>query len=93
MQGFECLIKQTTRLGRKRNTTTATLIDVLLTKRLACSFGSGTFDPALSDYMLIYGIIKEKAIKHSRKVIHFRSYKTFDPVKYENLLITAPWHW
>ena len=42
--------------------------------------------------MLIYGIIKEKVRKHSRKVIHFRSYKTFDPVKYENLLMTAAWH-
>ena len=59
MQGFDCLIKQTTRLGRKGNTTTATLIDVLLTKRLACSFGGGTFDPALSDHMLTYGIIKK----------------------------------
>lgn len=42
--------------------------------------------------MLIYGIMKEKARKHSRKIIHFRRYKNFDPVKYENLLMTAPGH-
>ena len=48
---------------------------------------------ALSDHMLIYGIMKEKARKHSaRKTIRFRSYKNFDPVKYDNLLMTAPWH-
>ena len=42
--------------------------------------------------MLIYGIMKEKARKHSPRIIHFRSYKNFDPVKYDNLLMTAPWH-
>ena len=39
------------------------------------------FDPALSDHMLIYGIMKEKTKKHSGNIIQFSSYKNFDPVK------------
>ena len=92
VQGFECLINQPSRLDRKGTTTTATLIDVLLTNRPGLFIGGGVFNPALSDHMLMYGIMKEKARKHSRKIIQFRSYKTFDPEKYENLLMTAPWH-
>ena len=83
---------QPTRLDRNGTTTTATLIDVLLTNQPDLFIGGGVYDPALSDHMLIYGIMKEKARKHSRRIIHFRSYKNFDPVKYDNLLMTAPWH-
>ena len=39
------------------------------------------FDPALSDHMLIYGIMKEKTKKHSGNIIQFSSNKNFDPVK------------
>ena len=41
------------------------------------------FDPALSDHMLIYGIMKEKTKKHSGNIIQFSRYKNFDPVKEE----------
>ena len=68
------------------------VIDVPLTNQPDLFVRGGVFDPALSDRMLIYGIVKEKARKDSRKIIHFRSYKNFDPVKYDNLLMTAPWH-
>jgi hypothetical protein len=53
---------------------------------------SGIYDPALSDHMLIYGIINEKVRLYPHKVITFRSYKTFDLTEYQNLLSTAPWH-
>lgn len=93
VQGFECLIKHATRLDRNgTTTTTATLIDVLLTNQPDLFIRGGIFDPALSDHMLINGIMKEKARKHPRKIIHFRRYKNFDPVKYENLLMKAPAH-
>ena len=39
------------------------------------------FDPALSDHMLIDGIMKEKTKKHSGNIIQFSSNKNFDPVK------------
>ena len=92
VQGFECLIKQPTRLDSKGTTTTATLVDVLLTNRPDLFIKGGVFDPALSDHMLIFGILKEKARKYPRKIIHFRSYKNFDQAKYNNLLTTALWH-
>ena len=91
VQGSECLIKQPTRLDSNGTTTTATLIDVLLTNRPDLFIKGGVFDPALSDHMLIYGILKANGRKYSRKIIHFRSYKNFDQAKYNNLLTTAPW--
>ena len=86
------MIKQPTRLHRKGTTTTSTLTDLLLTNRPDLFIRGRVFDPALSDHRLIYGIMWENAKKHSRKIINFRSYTNFDPVKYENLLIAAPWH-
>ena len=80
-QCFECMIKQPTRLDRKGTTTTSTLTDLLLTNRPDLFIRGRVFDPALSDHRLIYGIMWEKAKKHSRKIIYFRSYTNFDPVK------------
>ena len=73
VQGFECLIKQPARLDINGTTTTATLIDILLTNQPDLFIKGGVFYTALSDHMLIYGTIKEKSRKHSRKIIHFRS--------------------
>lgn len=69
MQGFECVIKQSTRLDRKGLITTATLTDVPLTNRPDLFIRGRVFDPTLSDHMLIYGIMKDKAKKHSGKII------------------------
>ena len=68
VQGFECVIKQPTRMGRRGTTTSAPLIDALLTIKSGLFIGGGIFYPALSDHMLIYGITKEKMTKHSLKV-------------------------
>ena len=53
------------------------IIDVPLTNQPDLFVRGGVFDPALSHRMLIYGIVKEKARKDSRKIIHFRSYRKF----------------
>jgi hypothetical protein len=69
--------------------TTSTLIDILLTNKPDLFMRSGIYDPALSDHMLIYGIINEKVRVYPHKVITFRSYKNFDLTEYQNLLSTA----
>ena len=69
MQGFEYVIKQSTRLDRKGLITTATLTDVPLTNRPDLFIRGNVFDPALSDHMLIYGIMKDKAKSTRAKLL------------------------
>jgi len=91
-QGFECLIKEPTRIERKGATTTSTLIDVLLTNRPKMFTQCGTYDTALSDHLVIYGLMKEKVKRYQNKIVTFRNYKNCDMEVYTNKLATAPWH-
>ena len=91
-QGFKCLIKEPTRIERKGATTTSTLIDVLLTNRSDMFMQCGTYDTALSDHLLIYGLMKETVKRYQNKIITFRNYKNCDMEVFTNELATAPWH-
>ena len=91
-QGFECLIKEPTRIERKGAITTSTLIDVLLTNRPEMFTQCGTYDTALSDHLLIYGLMKETVKRYQNKIVTFRNYKNCDMEVYTNKLATAPWH-
>ena len=91
-QGFECLIKEPTRIEKKGAITTSTLIDVLLTNRPGMFMQCGTYDTALSDHLLIYGLMKETVKRYQNKIVTFRNYKNCDMEVYTNKLATAPWH-
>lgn len=91
-QGFECLIKEPTRIERKGATTTSTLIDVLLTNRPEMFTQCATYDTALSDHLLIYGLMKETVKCYQNKIVTFRNYKNCDMEVYTNKLATVPWH-
>lgn len=66
-QGLECLITEPTRIARKGTITTSTLIDVLSTNQPGLFEKCGVYDAALSDHMLIYGLMKEKVNRHSKR--------------------------
>ena len=91
-QGFECLIKEPTRIERQDATTTSTLIDVLLTNRPEMFTQCGTYDTALSDHLLTYGLMKETVKRYQNTIVTFRNYKSCDMEVYANKLATAPWH-
>ena len=91
-QGFECLIKEPTRIERKGATTTSTLIVVLLSNRPEMFKQCGTYYTALSDHLLIYGLMNETVKRYQNKVITIRNYKNCDMKVYANKLATAPWH-
>ena len=91
-QGFKCLITEPTRIERKGATTTSTLIDVLLSNRPDMFKQCGTYDTALSDHLLIYGLMKETVKRYQNKIITFRNYKNCDMEVFANKLAAAPWH-
>lgn len=91
-QGFECLIKEPTRIERKGATTTNTLIDVLLSNRPEMFKQCGIYDTALSNHLLIPGLMKETVKRYQNKIITFRNYKNCDMEVYANKLAAAPWH-
>ena len=91
-QELECLIKEPTRIERRGATTTSTLIDVLLSNRPEMFKQCGTYDTALSDHLLIYGLMKETVKRYQDKIITFRNYKNCDMKVYANKLAAAPWH-
>lgn len=91
-QDLKCLINDATRIERRGQTTTNTLIDVLLTNRPELFKSSGTYQPSLSDHALIYGVMKKKLQLQTSRITNFRSYKNFDCDKFKKDLSEAPWH-
>ena len=53
---------------------------------------SGVYNPELSDHYLVYSFLWERIYRHSAKIIKFRSFKNFDPERFEEHLASAPWH-
>jgi len=91
-QEFECLIKEPTQIERKDATTTSTLTYVLLSNRPEMFKQCGTYNTALSDHLLIYGLMKETVKRYQNKIITFRNYKNCDMKVYVNKLAAASWH-
>ena len=56
VHGLECIITEPTRV----TTSSATLLDVILTNNCQLFRTSGVFNPEISDNCLIYGLMKEK---------------------------------
>ena len=86
--GLECLINQPTRVTN----ITQTLIDVIMTNQPDLFRKSGVYNPELSDHYLVYSFLWERIYRHSAKIIKFRSFKNFDPERFEEHLASAPWH-
>ncbi|XP_048580414.1 uncharacterized protein LOC125561124 [Nematostella vectensis] len=91
-QDFKCLITQPTRVEKRGDVITKTLIDVLLSNKPELFKCAGNYYPCLSDHALIYGVLKERINQNKPKVISFRSYKNFDADSYKKMLEMAPWH-
>ena len=51
-----------------------------------------TYDTALSDHLLIYGLMKETVKRYQNKILTFRNYKNCDTEVYANKLAAGPWH-
>ena len=49
----------------------------------------GTYDTALSDHLLIYGLMKETIKCYHNNIITFRNYKNCDMEMYANKLAAA----
>ena len=71
---LECMITTPTRITE----TSTTLIDVILTNNPNIFTECGTYEPAISDYQLIYGLMSAAVHKHKSKVISFRSAKNLN---------------
>ena len=87
VHGLECIITEPTRV----TTSSATLLDVILTNNCQLFRTSGVFNPEISDHCLIYGLMKEKIQQHRSKVVTFRSLKNLDSEEFSNDLSLAPW--
>ena len=58
--------------------TSQTLLDVMMTNKPELFRKANVYDPGLSDHAMVYGIMREKAIHHSSRVITVRSHKSID---------------
>lgn len=54
------------------------LIDVLFSNKLGLFKYVGNYYLLLSDYVLIYGIFKDRVNVNKFKIVVFRSYRNFD---------------
>ena len=85
---LECMIREHTKI----NPSFASLLDVILTKKPELFKKCGTYDPAMSDYCMIYGEMSEKIQKHRPKTNTFREMKNTNFELLNRDLSYAPWH-
>ena len=78
VQGLECLVTMPTRV----TDTTESLLDK------AC----GVYNPEVSNYAMIYGLLDEKVKHHQSNLVTFRDFKNLNVESLKENLRTAPWH-
>ena len=88
LDNLECLIKKPTR-GTK---TSQTLLDVMMTNKPELFRTANVYEPGISDHAMVYGIMRERAIHHSSRVITVRSHKSIDEAMLLQDISFAPWH-
>ena len=70
IHNLECLIKTPTRVI----TTSQTLLDdVIITNRPELFLKADVYDPGICDHAMVYGVMKEKALHQSSKIITVRT--------------------
>lgn len=74
IHGLKWLISEPTRVTQNHTS----LLAVILTNKPELFRESGAYNPAVSDYCMIYKVVKEKAIQHKNKIVQGRSYKNLN---------------
>ena len=87
IHGLKCLISEPTRVTQNHSS----LLDVILTNKPELFRQSGVYNPEVSDHCMIYGVVKERAVQHNKKIVQVRSYKNLDEERFEEDLSMAPW--
>ena len=74
IHNLECLIKKPTRVTK----TSQTLLDVMMTNKPELFRTANVYDPGISDHAMVFGIMREKAIHYSSRVITVRNHKSIN---------------
>ena len=74
------------------NKSDQTLLDVMMTNKPELFRTANVYDPGISDHAMVYGIMREKAIHYSSRVITVRNYKSIDEDTLLQDISSAPWH-
>ena len=88
IHGLKWLISEPTRVTQNHTS----LLAVILTNKPELFRESGAYNPAVSDYCMIYKVVKEKAIQYKDKIAHAFSYKNLDEERFKENLSMTPWH-
>ena len=88
IHGLTCLIEKPTRVTENSQT----LIDVIITNRPELFNKSDVYNTGISDHAMVYGVMNEKAIHYSTKVISCRNFKNVNEGKLLQNLSFSPWH-
>ena len=81
------IIKEPTRISR----TAKTLIDLIIVSDTDKVERSGSLEPAISDHMLIFCVLKIKNVSLKTVVKQIRTKRAFDEEQFRNQLNEAPW--
>ncbi|PFX12264.1 hypothetical protein AWC38_SpisGene23804 [Stylophora pistillata] len=88
IHNLECLIKKPIRVTK----TSQTLLDVMMTNKPEMFRTANVYDPGINDHAMVYGIMRERGIHHSSRVISVRSHKSIDEAMLLQDISSAPWH-
>ena len=67
------------------------MLDVTMTNKPELFRTANVYDPGISDHAWVYGIMREKTIYHSSRVITVRNHKSIDEVMLLQDISSAPW--
>ena len=81
------IVRQPTRITN----TSKTLIDHILTNNTDFYCGSGTFNPGLSDHLMVYTARKRPKYKYSSDYFTGRSYRNFDEGSFYEDIASIDW--
>ena len=85
--GLKVINKEPTRVTDQ----SSTLIDLIIVSKNIQIKKITNLELGISDHMLINGIIKTQIKRPHPKIVRARSYKNFNPNKFQQDLETAPW--
>ena len=74
VHGLECLVKKPAKVTNNRET----LLGVILTNKPELFIECDVFDPQIGDHTMVYGIMSEKAVHYTYKIVSFRNLKNIN---------------